>query len=106
MFELAFFNNDVTKASLYTSGKTPESNKLLIMVVMNGKMSSIKSRSNVFGTGSRLQVLGADFLIKFRTSASVTGKKALNTEALNNIILKTTIGMRNWQKQQSVCQKK
>ena len=45
MFELAFFNNGVTIASLYTSGKTPESNESLIMVVMNGKMSLIKSRT-------------------------------------------------------------
>ena len=65
-----FLKKGVTLAALYVERKQPDIIDLLTILVMDGKMMSIFPLSREIGIGSKLQDLGNDVLMIFRTSSS------------------------------------
>jgi len=63
-------------ASFQLSGKIPDSNELLIMLVITGTSGSPQDFSKFVGMGSRQQDVDLEFAVSLRTSSSANSSKA------------------------------
>ena len=66
----------MTTASFQLSGKIPDSNELLIMLVITGISGSLQDFSKCVGMGSRQQDVDLEFAMSIRTSSSANSSKA------------------------------
>ena len=71
-----FFNSGMTTASFQQSGKIPDSNELLIMLVITEISDSLQDFSKCVGMGSRQQEVDLEFAMSTRTSSSANSSKA------------------------------
>ena len=71
-----FFNNGMTTASFQQSGKIPDSNELLIILVITGTSGSLQDFNKCVGMGSRQQDADYEFAMSRRTSSSPNSWKA------------------------------
>ena len=71
-----FFNSGMTTASFQQSGKIPDFNKLLIMLVITEISNSLQDFSKCVGMGSRQQEVDLEFAMSTRTSSSANSSKA------------------------------
>ena len=79
-----FFNSGMTTASFQQSGKIPDSNELLIMLVITEISDSLQDFSKCVGMGSRQQEVDLEFAMSTRTSSSANSSiKGFNTSRRN-----------------------
>ena len=72
----------MTTASFQQSGKIPDSNELLIMLVITGISDSLQDFSKCVGMVSRQQKVDLEFAMSTRTSSSSKSLNAYESEEL------------------------
>ena len=72
----------MTRASFQLSGKIPDSNELLIMLVITGISGSLQDFSKCVGMGSRQQDVGFEFTMSIRTLLANSSKASIRVRGI------------------------